>query len=177
MPGARASRGFSRGSVRRSTTWGTGVGGGTPANLSGNQTAIIGQGIVPNVEGLTIVRIRGELILQAQAIDAATSSTRITCGICKVTSDAFTAGAGSMPEPEGDVFWDGWMWWSTFGFDFNITTLGLDGVNCIRVAIDTKAMWKFEVGYTLALIAQVSDSVGATTMGIAAETRTLLKLP
>ena len=165
------------GSNRRRTAWALSVGGGASVAQSAAGTVILGSGAAPTVEGLTIARIRGELVVSIASQAAGSDEVRMTYGICQVTDDAFAIGATAMPDPNGDAFWDGWMWHQFVNFDSQTTSVGIDGVFSVRIPIDVKAMRKLPVGMTLVLLSEFSDESGTIALATMADTRMLVFLP
>ena len=103
-----------RGSVRRQTTWGQGPGSGStpgsPQTISatGQTLLTIGSGI--QLEGITLVRTRGEFTAFLTSVDALGSGFHGAIGMCIVSENAFNAGVTAVPHPIADVSWDGWIW-------------------------------------------------------------------
>jgi len=92
-------------------------------------------------------------------------------GIGIVSTEAFEAGVGSMPEPFTDADWGGWMVWRSFSyrFDFSSAT-GVQFPNW-SFEVDSKAMRK--VGPNDHLVA-IAESQGGG-FEISTPLRTLLK--
>ncbi len=170
---ARPRRGQLR-SPRRSTAWGTGVGSTAPTTINGTQTSIIGGSIVPGVDGLTIIRIRGYIELVMDAIAAAQDGFTGAFGICLVTTDAFAVGITAMPDPVGDAHWDGWFYHRFFSFHAAAGAVS----NELRLAweLDSKAMRKFPAGMNAVLLLETTE-IGTASMEVFADSRTLVKLP
>ncbi len=65
MPGPRLSRGFSRGGHpnRRKTGWEEGPGTFVQTNFTASSVNVLGAGQAFDLDGHTIVRVRGELLI------------------------------------------------------------------------------------------------------------------
>ena len=97
------------GSPRRNVSWAGGPQGSFGA-ISATTVALMGNGTQALFDNLTIVRIRGELLLYiTTAGGAADEGFRWSFGMCNVSENAFNAGVASVPAPFTDIAWDGWM--------------------------------------------------------------------
>ena len=176
-------RGRGRGVVRaprRQTAWDIGVETGTNGSIqgiSGAATTIWLGGIVPVVEGLTIVRIRGFIELRMSLVTAVGDGFNGAMGIIPVDDRAFAAGAGSIPRPFSDESDEGWMWHRYFSIHPESTTLESNASYSMQIEIDTKAMRKFPQGHTLVGVIQTVNETGTAVLDIYAASRTLVKLP
>ena len=177
------SRGFPRrtGSQsvqRRQTAWSIG-----PAEVDGLNSSSVAtlwsSGVVPLVDGLTIVRLRGIMKLTLLTAGAAGDGFFGACGIGIVTDEAFAAGITAVPGPLTDEGDELWMWHSYFDVR-SITATIADGVNAAGVVallpIDSKAMRKIPSGNTVFGITELVES-GAATVESQAQCRMLSKLP
>ena len=170
---ARRSRPFVR-STRRATDWGFGV------DML-NQTMSVSSKILGTTSltvgaQVTIVRIRGLLHLTLDSGDAAGAGFAGAAGIALVNSDAFAAGAGSIPGPVGDANWDRWMWHSFF--DVRSITGAASGANAVsqdqRIIIDSKSMRKWDPAETLVLMVEGVEATNAV-LRINCDSRILAK--
>ena len=172
---ARRSRGFSQGSARRLVAWDEGPGDSATDTITGSASSVLGAGIVPLVEGLTIVRLRGHLGITLNAATAVGDGYTGAIGIGKVTDAAFAIGITALPTPLTELGWNGWMF-HTF-FDIRA---GLDAAlqsNITRqIEVDTKAMRKLEADMTLACIIEVVEQ-GTAQIEVSFNSRVLAKLP
>ncbi len=106
---------------------------------------------------------------------AATDSYLGSAGIAVVTLDAFNAGIGSVPNPETDADWDGWLWYSKIQLMGGITGDGaVAGV--VRTEIDSKAMRKVRINDVIIGVHRYVE-VGTAVLISNAATRFLFKLP
>ena len=163
---------------KRLTAW-----AGGPLEVDGSVSSSVARlwssGIVLTGESeVTIVRIRGIVSLTVQTASAPGAGFRGAVGLGIVSLPAFTAGVASLPIPNSDPEWPGWMWHSFFDLR-SITGMISDGVNAgaliAKIPVDTKAMRKFGEQQVLVGVTEVVESDTAT-MEIEAQTRVLLKL-
>jgi len=171
-------RGFpARSRSRRITAWGLGPADADGA-LSASGAALWSQGIVITVNEVTLVRIRGNLRIIIKSSSAAGDGYRGASGIGIVTKEAFAAGAVSMPTPQSNADWDGWLWHSFWTVQAITATIA-DGVNAAAVSkdieIDSKAMRKWNDDMTLFGMHEVVE-LGTSTIEFQADSRLLVKL-
>ena len=175
----RSSGGFARAS-RRLTAWTSGPGGDDIAfdtfSTGATGSQIIGSGITPTVNALTVVRIRGMFQIRLSTADAGGSGFTYAVGIGMVTSDAFGIGVTAIPKPFDDQGWPGWLWHHFGVIKAPQEVLDLNQVQASTVEIDSKAMRKFRVNETLMAVIQFGEVATATVAGELV-TRVLVKLP
>ena len=171
---ARTRRGFSP--ARRQTTWEEGFGQTAMISIDTTSTVIIGSGIVLLQDGLTLVRTRGELVLQLTGTGSITDGFDGAVGVGIVTSEAFAVGQTAMPDPLDDSDWDGWLWHQFYHYKGGLT-LSSTLVTSPRIyQIDSKAMRKVDQGDTIFCnIAAVETNVASMQVGV--DSRCLFKLP
>ena len=131
-------------------------------------------------DGLTVVRVRGQYTLSLRVVTTIFDGfARWGMGICIVAENAFDAGVGSVPSPLSDIAWNGWMYHNLGGAltGFSTTETGRGPMEAVRVDIDTKAMRKTRSSDIVVGVLELGTEVGAATVGFAAETRMLVKLP
>jgi len=184
MPGrtGRHSRGFSRGSPRRFTSWDLGPGGDDLPTLdrvavSSSTAVIVGTGVTPVSSRVTVVRIRGHISFNLTAADVQKSGFNYVAAIGVTDLDGFTVGIGSLPQPFTNTDWPGWMWQASGSIRTSVGALavGDPSINPVVIPIDTKAMRILRQNEVLFMAVDVGES-GTATMDISAYTRTLLKL-
>jgi len=176
---ARSRSGFVRGrpSTRRATAWGFGPGGTSFTAISSSASAFIGSAIVPTEEGMTIVRIRGDMVIGLTLATGAVDGFTGAVGIGVTTAVAVTGGIGSVPTPITEQDWDGWMWHQfiqVFGPVASSTDIA-PAVTSQRVSIDTKAMRKLPDEMIVYAALELVES-GTATASLAFDTRMLIKL-
>ena len=160
---------------RRQTSWGLGPGSESVTTVSSSANTIIGSGVALVTEPKsTLIRIRGELTIMLSAITSALDGFQYAAGICLVGGDAFTAGAGSLPDPQDDSIWP-WLWHS-FGNVFEVTAaLTGNDLTFRRHVIDSKAMRIVNSDQILCMMLSTTES-GAATAKVRFDSRTLDKL-
>ena len=147
--------------------------------LSVSSSALFTTGQQLLVDGLTLVRTRGELLVQLLTSDGAggAGGFRWAAGICIVTENAAGVGVTAVPSPITDLGWDGWLWHQLGNVRVQETTLlGQQLAATVRVPIDSKAMRKMRSLDFIIAAFQVVE-VGVSTIEAHLETRMLVKLP
>ena len=177
---SRRSRGFAR-ARRPAKTWNIGPGGDDIPTLdvltfSSSTTMILGAGITPTVDPLTILRTRGFLNFNLRAASAQGDGYNWAAGIGIVSADAFAVGVTATPNPFDDASWSGWLWHAMGGFHTSIGALAIGdpSVNQVSVEIDSKAMRKLKLN-EIAFLAIQAGETGTSVMHVAGATRMLLQ--
>ena len=175
----RFSRGSARGlpsRTRRQSSWAVGPLGLVSRSSSG--VSLFATSAQAQANGLTIVRLRGELLVMVTAGASVLDGFEGAFGICIVSENAFGAGVGSVPSPIADIGWDGWFAYQMFQVKVVTATIG-EGVNApsavARYEIDSKAMRKFKATDTVIAILEVTE-VGAATLAAQFRSRILVKI-
>ena len=167
---ARA-RGFVRGRTHgpgRLTQW-IGPADQNFVNVATGATAIIGS---ISFEGAqTVVRNRGLLYITPQAFSADVTVVGAV-GMAVVSTEAFAAGAASIPSPYRDADWGGWLLWQPYAYFLNFGTDVGSREGTRQYTLDSKSMRKITPNETLVLMAE--SQVGAVSIGMTI--RTLIKL-
>jgi len=165
-------------SVRRTVrrpSWSRGPNGILQRTSSG--AAIFATGAQANFDELTVIRIRGVFEIFLSVAAAALDGFDGAFGICRVSENAFNAGAGSIPSPLTDVAWDGWQAYQMFSLKAVTATIA-DGVNAVgvykRFELDTKAMRKTNITDVLVGVIEATE-VGTATMNMRLDSRMLHK--
>ena len=164
-------------SLRRETAWIQGPGGTGATAISTSSAAFVGSGIAPAVEGLTCVRIRGELLGTLITATGSLDGFRGAFGIGIVSSTAFGVGIGSVPTPITDQAFENWLYWTPLQVIAHISTeadFGLEAA--LRMTVDSKAMRKFPSDMVIYSAMEVVE-VGAAVMDLSFDSRMLVKLP
>jgi len=148
--GHRSSRVFT--SRRRGTFWGR-----SPADTGittlAAATAVIDSSAVPLTQSQTLIRTRGQIIIQSD--QTATSEQPVgAVGMAVVSSQSVAVGVGSVPTPYTDQDSDLWVMHQYFATDLRFeTAIGFQSV--MRVfEFDSKAMRKMEDGQTLIFVVE-----------------------
>ena len=174
---------------RRSTAWGVGPSTGADGEsraASSSSSLLANTGVVPAIEGLTLVRIRGDLSVFLTTAGSAADGFNGAFGIGIATTRAFTSGVGALPIPltnDEDEDWLYHRYFSLFaGGPIAVATAAqqADQVNATSAAarfeVDSKAMRKWAAGHTLYAALEVIET-GVATMEWAFNSRILVKLP
>ena len=178
MAHARGGRFQRTSGVRRETAWTIG-----PQEVDGSHsstsTSLWSGTVVPAIDGLTIIRIRGFVRALLQTATAAGDGFFGAFGIGIATDAAIAVGVTAVPTPLTEEQWDGWLWHSYFDVR-SVTATIADGVNAagatVAFEIDSKAMRKFPTNMTLYGATEVVES-GTALVELQGQTRMLVKLP
>ena len=127
-------------------------------------------------ESLTLVRTRGQLAIHFDPTSIA-DVVQVGVGLGVYASDAFAAGAASMPGPLSDAGWD-WVYHKLFMFGpaFTATETGDSIVDNIQMEVDSKAMRKLKDNQVLGWMFELIVISGGGTVDIAVTARHLFKL-
>ena len=174
-------------SQRRKTSWNTGPASGATGNelvITGTGKTLFPAGAAVLVEGVTLVRTRGEMLFLLTTSTATPGGFHGAVGLAVVTDQAFAAGVASIPGPIGEDDWDGWFYHRFFSvlgagpIDSGVAA-DIDQVNgttaSLRIEVDSKAMRKLSVGQTLVAVLETVE-VGTASMSIFFNCRMLVKL-
>ncbi len=116
------------------------------------------QGAVTLGTSGTVIRMIGEYTIVPTSAPAASDAVLIGVGIGVVSSDAFTAGAASVPDPSGDPEYP-WLYWASHPIVFSGT--GTTGAAiAFRHRFDVRSMRKMKPKESLAMIIQYVDIAG-----------------
>ncbi len=182
------SRGRFRGrqGSRRRTAWEFGPGDVTiQTQITSSQSVILNSFVSPLTDGLTVARIRGELLMFLRTGAAALDGYLGAFGIGIASVAACTAGAGSVPTPITEQGAENWLYWTPISLlacetlDGSVST-DLSGVggttSVIRHVVDTKAMRKFPIDQAIYACLEVMEQ-GASILNMHFDSRMLLFLP
>ena len=163
-------------SPRRKTAWGIGPGGSTATAISSSTAVIMGSGAASTLEGSTLVRLRGELLLTLITATGSLDGFRGAFGVGIVSNPAFTAGVGSVPTPITESADENWLYHRFFTVVANISTEADFGLSAaLRVEVDSKAMRRFDSDKILYAAIEVVET-GAAVMDASFDSRVLVKL-
>ena len=114
----------------------------------------------------TILRCRGEFLASFDESKQVGDLMIIGMGLGIISSDAFAAGAGSVPDPSGEPEYP-WLWWKDFRLESFIAA-GEEaiGSTVVRQEIDTKSMRKVKPGQSLAWQVQFGGVAGAPVTNV-----------
>ena len=171
------SRGSIRRSQRRRTAWSVGTGGTGLISGASSQSVIAGSGLIPNQDGLTIVRTRGLFDWFLDGPGTADGDGYFGAfGIGIVTDAAFAAGITAIPTPITEQDWDGWFYHTFLSVHQPDVTFGGSPAAHQRIEVDSKAMRKIAVGETVVAVIEVVE-IGTATFNAFWDSRQLAKLP
>ena len=165
-------------SQRRRSEWT----GGPEGILSPASTAVsvFATSIGADTAGFTLVRTRGELLLQLLSTSAAQTGFQWAFGMGIVTSKAFTIGATAIPGPLTEIGWEGWFFHSQgalkIGGALSANTVDAGPASFHRLPIDSKAMRKLNTDEVVVAVLETVE-VGTSTMHAELRSRLLFKLP
>ena len=164
---------------KRTTLWNPGPFSTGPQSVTANGISSVNTGQTA-LGGVTLVRIRGVVTVWLEVVGTIGDGFgRVTAGIGIVTTDAFTAGAASMPSPQEDADWGGWLWFQNIGalIGQSVTEAENTGVlSMVRIPIDSKAMRKIAPNETIFGSLEFQVEVGSAMAVFAMDTRMLVKL-
>ncbi len=161
---------------RRINKWSLGP-NSTSTTLSATSKQLWTNGVVLVDETqVTLVRIRGDMELFLTANTAAGDGFFGAVAIGMTTVEAVAAGVASLPGPQVDADWDGWIWHRFFNILGAGSTDGEDGPSTVqRIEVDSKAMRKWSNGYIMfGIIEKVEQGTAVGEMFV--DTRMLVKL-
>jgi len=166
---ARPRRDFGRARSARLTQW---IGPPNQAFITVPNAGAIILSSVSFEEPLTIMRTRGRVSF---VFDSEVADVQITgaIGMAIVSTEAFTAGVASIPEPYNDADWGGWFVWRSFGARYSFDDATGARVINLGFEVDSKAMRKVTPNETLVVIAESQSGAFDIFDG----TRNLIKLP
>ena len=162
---------------RRLNSWIVGPEGTAAATIA--STSLFTNGVQATADGLTAVRIRGDLNIALSTITSSLDGFgRIAVGICIVSENAGDIGVTAIPSPLDDILWGGWMWyWTGSVFGPSTTVTNSNGPANVRIPIDGKAMRKFKQSDVMFGVIQVANEIGSAVITAKLNTRVLVKLP
>ena len=138
--------------------------------------AIFAGGSQANLNDLTIVRTRGELLVFLLSAANPQEGFNFACGICNVTENAFGVGVTAVPAPLTDINWDGWLWHYQGAVKAFAAATFSDISQSVRIVVDSKAMRKTHNTDVIVAVFETVE-VGTATMHAELRTRVLDKLP
>ena len=166
---------------RRQTEWGLGPGGSAITSQSAGAAIFLGSVIIPVTVGLTIVRIRGELMSWLSLATTSNDGFTGAFGIGIATAAATAAGPASVPTPITEADSDNWLYHQFFSvkspvaFAAGAAQEGPSSISSFRSQVDSKAMRKFPAEMAIYAIVETAE-VGTATVHFQFDSRMLLKL-
>jgi len=173
-------RGFPQVRQKRRKGWEEGPGQlAAQASQAATTSFLLAAGLQLTLDGLTLLRLRGDLTMQLSASSAALDGFTGAFGIGVTTLQAFTIGVTAVPTPIDEQGWDGWIYWNAWSIKVINATLGdggNSGVHPVRMPIDTKAMRKLREDDVIFAAMQIAE-VGTASLETHFDSRVLLALP
>ena len=160
---------------RRRTSWALGPGATTATQITVGGAAIIGLGAEAINEGMTIVRLRGQLQILGQVFTTLGDGFHGAFGLCIVSQNAFGVGITAIPAPITDVGWNGWFYHRFIDVHRGTTDIA-DGSGFQRIDVDSKAMRKIKLTDTIVAVLEVTEA-GTADVDVYFDSRILVKLP
>ena len=137
-------------------------------------------GAQPTVEGLTLLRTRGQLVIRSSNQLAVSDGFHGAIGLGISTVSAFDIGVTALPKPITDETWEGWYWLKHFQV-LAQTATEADGSNAVstvmQIEIDSKAMRKKPTTEVVSFGMLEFVEVGTATLNFDAQCRELVALP
>jgi len=156
------SNGFRRGRrsssvpAKRQKSWELGPGQlGVQTAISTSSQSVFTAGSAATQDGLTLLRLRGQLTLTMSVAASALVGFSGAFGIGIVTAQAFAVGISAIPTPIIEQDWDGWLYWSAFAL-FASSGVGNERL-VLDEPVDTKAMRKMREGDTIYAAIEVQE--------------------
>ena len=180
MPHQRGSRrSFGSSPARRRSSWEVGPGASRRSISTIDNPAFIGLVANPVEDGLTLVRIRGDLYVRLTAAAAAGEFMHGWVGIGLTSAEGTAAGIGSVPTPVAELNAESWLWMHFWSVESVTDAEAVDrgGVGGYHVPIDTKAMRKLSAGQSLYAAVEAEAETGTVTASFTLDTRMLVLLP
>ena len=109
----------------------------------------------------TVLRMIGEYTIFPVSQPVVTEQAKLAVAIGVISSDAFAAGAASVPDPSGEPEYP-WLYWAEHTFAYHDTTRDpSQAAGSLRHGFDIKSMRKMKPRETLAVIFQF-DQLSST---------------
>ncbi len=158
--------------------------GGSEQTVTATGSTLLTGAVTSVEDGLTIVRLRGELTLHLFTASTAGSGFFGAFGIGLASLQAVTIGVTAVPTPIDEEDADVWLYHRFFTIAAgdvmaaaSASSQGLQSGNLsLRLEVDSKAMRKFPENMAMFAAIQVTES-GTAAMGVQFNSRTLVKLP
>ncbi len=161
--------------AKRKTGWDVGPGGLGSTTFGATASIIVGSGISPTVDGLTLIRLRGTLTWLLTSAGAITDRLEMYFGIGVVQSPAFAVGVTAVPTPLTEQSWDGWLFWKNWSSS-GIANSAAGAPKIFTMDVDTKAMRKLTTESTVYAVGEAVETGGASGL-LSFDSRVLFKLP
>ena len=174
MPRLRSSRFLTKSAPHRSS-WEFGPetsGNGAPQGLTASSSQLAGTNVAAAIDGLTLIRTRGEFMIYLTAATALGDGFHGAFGIGKATQAAVVAGVLSVPNPITEEAWDGWLYHRYFSCmapgPIAVATAAQEtlqnagNIASLRLEVDSKAMRKWDINESMFACIEVIEHGTAT---------------
>ena len=127
----------------------------------------------------TLLRFRGFVQAAFDATVQVADILELTFALGIVSTDAFTAGSGSVPDPGGEPEYP-WIWWQNIRLDATSVQASSTvqtpwGPGAMRLEVDSKAMRRIKPGQSVCWVVQSRAQAGAPVVNIhMGQTRVLI---
>ena len=113
------------------------------------------------LEPATILRMRGFVSAAFDETMQVGDEFMVTFGLGIISSDAFAAGAASIPDPASEPEYP-WLWWGAMFLQANVAAAQeVWGQTAMRLEVDSKAMRRVKPRESLTWIVQTAGAAGA----------------
>ena len=158
---------------RRRVSWSLGPRGAITTQTAAGD-AIFSTSAQAVADDLTIVCVRGEVVLNVTGSTVLDGWSQIVMGLCVVSENAAAVGITGVPHPVEDIAWDGWLWYWT-GCLFELDAAATIATE-YRIVIDNKAMRKTHATDVVVAVLESATELGTATLDATMNTRMLVKL-
>jgi len=175
--GSRSSFGSSR--ARRKSSWEIGPGRGRATITASLTPVFVGTGAAATEDGLTLVRLRGDLYIRLIAAAASGDIMSGWFGIGITSTQGFAVGITAVPTPVTELAEENWIFmhhWSVESVQ-DAEALNRGGIGGLHIPVDTKAMRKFNVGDVMYAAVEASSTSGTPVASFEFDSRALVLLP
>jgi len=149
----------------------------------GSSSQLAGVFVATLVDGLTLIRTRGDFLCYLRSAGAVGNGFHGAFGIAKATFPAISAGVASIPTPIMEEDWDGWLFHKYFTIlapgPIAVATAAQEALQgataqALRFEVDSKAMRKSDVNEAFYAVVEVIE-IGVADMDWAFNSRMLFK--
>ena len=160
------------------------MGGSARTVITDTTPAFLGSALSTSFDGFTLIRTRGELLIQMALSTSARDAMAGAFGIGIATAAAVAIGVTALPTPITEQGSENWIYWTAFSV--NCPQIGTDAANGLsgsavsstfRATVDSKAMRKFNSEDALYAIIEVGTETGVVEIDAYFDSRMLFKIP
>ena len=129
--------------------------------LTGDGTTLGGS--LAFVAAATIMRCLGEYVITPTSTPTGGDAVAIAIGLGIASTDAVTAGAGSLPDPSGEGDFP-WLYWKRHAFFMADGAVAPRIANALRMEFDVRSMRRIRPGQSLFWVSEYADIAGTPPM-------------